>query len=75
MKLSEAVKQYEKCMSQDSGCLVDNCPLHKDMEIDAGCLHDEKGQLTWRIGGCTVMGIFEEWLKRKKPGKPYPDER
>jgi len=74
MKLSDAVKQYEECMSQDAGCLVQNCPLHLTVSIASGEPYDETGQHIWKISGCSVMGAFERWLKYRKPGKRYPEE-
>jgi len=75
MKLLDAVKQYEECMNNlGSGCLVENCPLHKEVKIDAGGLYDEKGRLTWKISGCSLLGMFETWLKSKRPGTPYPED-
>ncbi len=68
MNLMEAVKQYEECMKGPGYCLMEPCPLHKKIKIDAGDVSDEKGELTWRVEGCTLMAMFERWLKNKKPG-------
>ena len=73
MKLSEAVKQYEECMNPPGPCLVKDCPLHKDMVLKIGDPSDEFGQMTWKIGGCSLMGRFEDFLKNKKPGEPYDE--
>jgi len=74
MKLLDAVKQYEECMNGDSGCLVENCPLHKEVKIVSGAPYDEYGSFVWKIGGCSLMGAFEKWLKSKRPGTPYPED-
>lgn len=75
MKLSEAVKQYEECMGKDNerGCLVKDCPLNSRMRLTIGDSYDVTGGFIWTIGGCTVMSLFEDWLKNKKPGRPYED--
>lgn len=75
MKLSEAVKCYEECFGPDNsegagGCLYDNCPLHEEIEITTGSPHDEGGQITWRIEGCSLLTGLEAQLKDKKPGVP-----
>lgn len=69
MKLVDAAKQYTKCMSQDYGCLVENCPLRGKMRLEIGVSDDEDGGMTWRIEGCALMTRFEDFLKNKKPGK------
>lgn len=79
MKLSDAAKRFEECFELDNlhgdgGCLYNNCPLHDNVEITSGAPYDEEGQIIWRIGGCTLMSNFEKWLKKKKPGTPYPKE-
>ena len=79
MKLSEAAKCYEECFGPDNaegagGCLYDNCPLHEDVQITSGSPDDEEGQITWRIEGCSVLSRFEDWLKDKTAGTPYPEE-
>jgi hypothetical protein len=73
MRLSEAAKQYEECTKESGPCLVKDCPLSKEMTIKIGSLSEEFGQMTWKVEGCTLMGLFEDWLKNKKPGKPYED--
>lgn len=70
MKLGEAVKQYETCMKGDFGCLADNCPLLQQISLAIGEPTDIDGAIRWKIGGCSLMSRFEEWLKRKKPGTP-----
>jgi len=72
MKVSEAARQYEECMAGDNGCLVDECPLSKAMTLVIGDLSEEFGEMVWKIEGCSLMGRFEDWLRNKKPGKPYP---
>lgn len=79
MKLSEAVKCFEECMGPDNadgagGCLYENCPLHEDVLITSGEISDEVGEITWRIEGCSLMGKWEDLLKDKKAGTPYPEE-
>lgn len=75
MKLSDAAKQYEACMKNPAdGCLCENCPLYKIVKIPTGEIHDETGQFTWQIQGCSLMAAFEKWLKNKKPGKPIDFE-
>lgn len=71
MKLSDAAKQYEECMKEGGSCLVKNCPLQQEIPVKIGDKGDEFGQLTWRVEGCTLMGRFQDWLKKKKPGTPY----
>ncbi|MCK9435725.1 MAG: hypothetical protein M0Q12_00790 [Synergistaceae bacterium] len=69
MKLSEAVKQYEECMRNRTDTVdCGTCPLFGMMRLDIGDPHDETGGITWTIQGCSIMGIFEKWLKNKKPG-------
>jgi hypothetical protein len=78
VKLSEAVACFEKCFSPENndgsrGCLYENCPLHDEFTIVAGAHFDEEGQITWKIGGCSLLAMFENKLKRKKAGTPYPE--
>jgi len=74
MKLSDAAKQYEECMKEGGPCLVKDCPLHGDITLKIGNPSDEFGTITWRVEACSLMGRFQDWLKKKRPGKPYDDE-
>jgi len=74
MKLSAAVKQYEECMENSGPCLVKNCPLYKSITISIGSPDDQFGEIKWKVEGCALVGLLEEWLKNKKPGEPYEDE-
>lgn len=73
MKLSEAIKHYEQCFGPENpsqGCYYENCPLLDIVKVTSGDIHDEEGQITWKIQGCSLLAMFEGWLKRKKPGTP-----
>ena len=70
MKLTDAAKQYEKCMYYAGPCLVKDCPLHKSMTLEIGNPSDECGRIVWEIGGCSLMGRLEEFLRDKKAGTP-----
>lgn len=74
MKLSDAAKQYEECMKEPGPCLMRNCPLYKEISIQAGSPDAEWGQLTLKIEGCSLMGRFSDFLRKKKPGEPIDEE-
>ena len=79
MKLSEVAKCYEECFGPDNsdgagGCLYQNCPLHKPLEINVGDPEGEGGQITWKFEGCSLVGLLEDQLEDKTPGVPYPEE-
>lgn len=73
MKLSEAIKQYEECMKDPGPCRVKNCPLHKEVILKMGGPSDDYGSITWKLGGCSLMGVFEDFLKNKRSGEPYDE--
>ena len=80
MKLSEAAKCYEECFGEENsegagGCLYENCPLLEDVEITAGDISDDHGQITWRVEGCSLLGRLEEFLKDKTPGTRIVDKK
>ncbi|GAJ18942.1 unnamed protein product [marine sediment metagenome] len=66
MNLSEAVKQWEVCMSRPTkiyGCLFEDCPLHKNVTIETG--NSIEGVATLRIEACHLVGKIESLLRQE----------
>jgi Zn-finger protein len=76
VKVSEAAKYYEDCMEHPEIADCENCPLYKILTIKIGeGFGSDGGSITWKIQGCSLVDVFEQWLKDKKPGTPIDSEK